>query len=148
MSPILSPRNIIVVILFLLSGCIPATFTLVPEISGRVIDESGLPISGASIHLCKVNGFGGSLDEKLTSDDAGRFFREEQAKWGLFIVPMDPFGSFFQAVATAEGQQSEIYEIKYPWSKVRFMGIGSKDSMDIGDLQIKKASRQPEISQE
>jgi hypothetical protein len=127
-----------------LSGCFPATFSRVPEIRGRVVDASGSPMPNATVHLSKVEGYGGyNLNESVTSDSAGRFRRKERAEWGLYIVPMDPFGSRFEAIAVADGQQSETREIVYPWMKVRFMGLGSPAVNDVGDLVIDRPTTQP-----
>lgn len=127
-----------------LSGCFPATFSRVPEIRGRVVDASGSPMPNATVYLSEVDGYGGyNLKESLTSDSAGMFRRKEQAEWGLYIVPMDPFGSRFQAVAVTDGWQSETREIVYPWMKVRFMGLGSPAVEDVGDLVIGRPTTRP-----
>jgi hypothetical protein len=126
------------------AGCFPATFSRVPEIRGRVSDVGGSPVPDARVHLSKVEGYGGEdVNETLTCDAAGRFRRAEQARWGLYIVGMDPFGSRFRAVAAADGRQSEAREIAYPWMKVRFMGLGSAAVADVGELVIDRPAMLP-----
>jgi hypothetical protein len=131
-------------VLAFLPGCIPATFTRVPEIRGRVVDAAGQAMPGASVHLTRLPRYGGyNLDETLNSDTAGRFHRKEQAVWAVFIVGEDNFGSRFQAVASFNGEQSAPREFGMAWSKVRLMGLGAADVADLGDLKIDQAATRP-----
>lgn len=128
--------------LFLLvSGCVPATFTAVPEIKGRVVDASGDPVPGAAVKVRAV--LEPDIGFSLTCDQAGRFYRAEEAHGGLYILPMDNFGRRYRAVAVVDGQSSEPKVFGTPWSHVRVFGLGATQRADLGDLRLVSAATRP-----
>jgi hypothetical protein len=120
-----------------LAGCAPAAFTIVPEIRGRVVDVNGEPVSGASVHITKkADSPGREQDITLSTDSSGKFFRKEASMWGLYIVPMDVFGTQFQIQARDATRRGKVTEFGRTWGHVRILGLGKTDVADLGDLVI------------
>lgn len=129
-------RSLLVIVAFLcpIAGCFPARFTVVPEITGRVVDADGNPVPGAAVTVTKASRSGDTAPIQLQCDSSGHFYRKAEAPWGLYIVPMDPFGLTYEAVATANGKCSKPKTINSAWTQVRFFGLGAVRSVDLGDM--------------
>jgi hypothetical protein len=124
-----------------LSACVPATFTVVPEIKGRVLDSAGEPVPGAHVDVRALPE--GARKFSLTCDESGRFYRGEEAQWGLYIFPMDNFGRQYEAVSVVNGQSSNTKKFGTTWSHIRFLGLGTVQTADLGDLRLTSAAKPP-----
>lgn len=126
-----------------LAGCVPATGTVVPRVSGRVVDTGGTPLAGATVKIVHAD----SPDEKprkINTDAQGRFHRGEEKRWFMAVpVPAHAVEPEFIATASNDGKQStprrfggdKLY-------KQQFLGVTNQsDGYDLGDLVIHEASR-------
>ncbi len=126
-----------------LAGCVPATGTIVPRVSGRVVDMAGTPVADATVKIVRAD----SPDEKprkINTDAQGRFHRGEEKRWFLAVpVAAHAVEPEFIATASHDGKQStpkrfggeQLYE-------QQFLGVTNpSEGYDLGDLVIYEASR-------
>jgi hypothetical protein len=126
------------------AGCFPATFAMVPDIKGRVIDQSGQPVPTATVHIANTRNVGGyRVDTTVSCDASGKFYRKERARWGMYIVPMDLFATQLEAIARDESRQSARREFYGPVTMRPFGLIGSRAVVDLGDLTLNQPATVP-----
>jgi hypothetical protein len=118
------------------SGCITAA-TMVPRISGRVVDTTGRPVAGAKVGVIPLEPLYRDLAFELTADQRGRFQRREQVRWGLMLpVPADAMVSEFEATALHGGRPSRAHKFGGGLGESRLFGLGRAEWVDLGDLMI------------
>ena len=121
-----------------LIGCIPATATLVPQVSGRVVSGGGVPIHGATVRVAPEDKALADRSFTLKTDRRGRFRRAEQTRWSLApFLPIDAIGPTFVATASHENVQSAPAHFGGGLTHLHFFGMGNKSkSFDLGDLTV------------
>jgi hypothetical protein len=121
-----------------LSGCIPATATLVPQVSGRVVSAHGVPIHGATVRVSPEDEALAERSFAVKTDRRGRFRRAEQTRWSLTpFLPIDAIAPTFVATASHENVQSAPAHFGGGLTHPHFLGIGNKSkSFDLGDLVV------------
>jgi hypothetical protein len=129
---------VVLVTILCLTGCLPATWTRVPEVSGRVVDPGGRPIPGAVVSVVPDNPYQKELAFKMTSDNQGRFHHDDERQWTLEpLFPMDAIGTEFTATASYHGAQSPAWQFGGDISNAHFLNLGNRyPSFDIGPLVI------------
>lgn len=121
-----------------LTGCLPATWTRTPEVSGRVIDPGGNPIPGAVVSVVPVNLSEKDPAFKMTADRQGRFHHDEERQWTLaLLVPTDGIATEFTATASYHGAHSPAWGFGGGITNPHFFNLGNRyPSFDIGPLVI------------
>jgi hypothetical protein len=126
----------------LLGGCVPATVTDVPALTGRVIDLAGRPVAGATVVVTKVKGHGGPFKPvRFPAGPGGEIASKERARWGLWLVPGDPETATLSVKAVSEsGAESPGRDVTFR-RRVRLWGFtGSPARADVGDLRLPQAA--------
>jgi hypothetical protein len=134
--------NALVLSLLGLTGCLPATVTDVPRVSGRVIDTTGTPLPGATIVVCDATRGSGHRSWQLAADRDGRFNHAEQVHWFLApLLPADLFPPELVAVASYGGAHSEPKAFVGGIANWHFVGITNpSEPAEFGDLVVERES--------
>jgi hypothetical protein len=121
-----------------LCGCIPATTTVVPQISGRVVDATGKPVANAEVCISLAKETSAPLLRKCTTDQSGKFRHEEETQWCIApILPLDAIAPEFVAAATHNGVRSSPKEFGGGIWNFHFLGLGDKTAcIDLGDILV------------
>ena len=125
--------------LFTIMNLVGCTTTVVPPVSGRVVDVTGTPIAGAVVTIARVD----SADEKprsVKTDGSGRFSRTEEKRW--FVAPpvaAHAIGPEFTATATHDGTQSAPKRFaRGALLTQHFLGLTGSKVYDLDDLVVPK----------
>ena len=121
-----------------LTGCLPATWTRTPEVSGRVVDPGGKPVPGAVVSVVPDDPNQKELAFEMSTDKQGRFHHDEERQWTLApLLPMDAFATDFTATASYHGAQSPAWQFGGGISNAHFLNLGNRyPSFDIGPLVV------------
>jgi hypothetical protein len=98
--------------LWVAGGCVPATWTETPRLSGRVVTTDHQPVSNATVTVKQVADHVGRPGEsfQMTTDAHGLFFHSERTRWALVpFVPIDALVPAYVATAGANGRQSKPF---------------------------------------
>jgi len=110
----------IILILFLLGGCIPVPkhYVIAPGVSGQVLDaETNIPLADVTLELqnmndlSSANGGEAPIIETTTTGDDGQFLLPAEKDWGMtvaFVGGIYRIGSFVNV--SAPGYQSRVCE--------------------------------------
>src|SRR4051794_15288754 len=100
-------RFSVLLILPILGGCLPATFTTVPEVKGRVTTMNGQPLPGAEVRIVQKSPE--KREWTLKADESGNFRQKESENWTLApLLPLDALGPEFELTAKHGEQSSEV----------------------------------------
>lgn len=124
-------------------GCVPATFTVVPEVRGRVVSPAGDPLAGAKVRIAPADPESDIRAAAVTADDLGRFRRAEQTRWGMvLLVPVDAIAPKFVATASHANRESAPSTFGGGLTHPHHFGFTNKsESFDIGDLIVANTTR-------
>jgi hypothetical protein len=126
-----------------LTGCVPVVYTTVPQISGRVVDASGASLENAVVKVRNASDAQPRFALSIPCDADGRFLHRAETRWGLYIAGEDNFGTHFQAQAFSGQSKSDPKAFGRNWSQARLFGLGTLDSVDLGDLIIPLPAHRP-----
>jgi hypothetical protein len=115
-------------------GCIPATMTEIPAVTGRVVGLDDRPLPGARVEMSRKPDTGGPpFDIILMSDADGRFKYEGRGRLILWCPMADRLRETVQVQASAAGGNSLPQEFTY-LTEVRFL----KEAWvhEIGDVHV------------
>ena len=113
-------RRHIILLLFLLGGCIPIPkhHVIAPGVSGQVLDaETNTPLADVTLELqnmndlSSTNGGEAPIVATTTTDDDGKFLLPAEKEWGMtvaFVGGIYRIGSFVNV--SAPGYQSRVCE--------------------------------------
>lgn len=120
-----------------LTGCVPAAFTVVPQISGRVVSCCGAPLPDAVVAIAPAEGHD-APSRRVDPDRRGRFQRAEERQWRLgLLVPAHAMGTPYTATAHHELRSSEPRPFGGRYLAQQFFGITNRtERYDLGDLII------------
>lgn len=121
-----------------LAGCVPATTTVVPRVSGRVVDAMGTPIGSAEVKIVHADS-PNEKPRKINTDAQGRFHRSEEKRWFL-ALPVAAHGLEPEFIAAASHQGKESVPQRFGGDQLRmqqFLGVTNPSKgYDLGDLMI------------
>lgn len=131
-------HSFVCVLILQIEGCIPATTTIAPQVSGRVLDISGKPVDGAEIRVAIVDSHAGAASWKAASNARGQFHRDEQTRWCMApLLPADFIAPEYVAVATRNDLHSAPKRFGRGIWNFHFLGLTNKtESFDLGDLVL------------
>ncbi len=118
-------------------GCLPATITVMPRISGRVVDSLGRPLAEAEVSIARTDKAPNGHSSHVTANQEGRFRRDEETRWTLApVLPVD-FVSDFVAVASFHGSCSVPVRFGGNITNFHFLGLTNKsEAFELADLVI------------
>lgn len=119
----------------LLGGCYPATWTVAPALSGRVTDSHGRPVPGATVEVANSEQEVTKVAFSVTTDNQGRFARDEEVDWYLHMLPMRTSPARLLLTAHSGAATSTPREILVE-PKVRAFGLGRAQRVNLGDIEI------------
>jgi hypothetical protein len=121
-----------------LSGCLPATWTVVPEVKGRVVTATGEPAAGAKIRIVPADDSSEGRSVEVTADGRGQFRRAEETQWTMvLLLPLDAIAPEFVATASHAGRQSAPEKFGGGVMNPHHFGLTNKsESFDLGDLVV------------
>ena len=122
-----------------LAGCLPATWTVVPEVSGRVVTAAGEPAAGAKVRIARADDeSSGERPVEVAAGRDGRFRRREQTQWTIVpLLPLDGIAPQFVATASHEDLASPPRPFGGGLSHPHHFGLTNKSkSFDLGDLVV------------
>ena len=121
-----------------LAGCLPATYTAVPRLTGRVLDAAGRPVPGATVAV-NVDGSGpGDRSWVLDADARGVFTRPEETRWWVApVLPLDFLSKTYVAVASAGPRRSRSKAFGGGITNYHYLGLTNPAAAaDFGDLVV------------
>ncbi len=81
-----------ILLVFIISGCIPYLYEITPNINGRIFDEKDSSIiKYANVSVTNTVKNISSNNLKTQSDDLGYFSIPRTTQWGIWIVPQEPY---------------------------------------------------------
>ena len=118
------------------TGCVPATGTVVPRVSGRVVDLTGKPVAGATVSIEMLEM--GEAPRKVRTGRHGRFRRAEEKRWFLGVfLPVHAMGPELTATAWHQGMRSDPQRFGGGLLLQQFLGLGNPSkSYELGDLML------------
>jgi hypothetical protein len=125
------------------SGCVPVVYTNVPQITGRVVDASGVPKGDAVVKVTYALNPDSRFERVIPCGPDGKFIHPAETCWGVFIAGEDNFGTTFKAQASAPGVNSEPKTFGRQWSQSRLFGLGAVDVINLGDFVVPQTPRSP-----
>lgn len=127
-----------------LAGCFSATATVVPRVSGRVVDITGAPIAGATVSIARADS-PGEKSREVRTDRQGRFQRGEERRWFLAVaVAAHAIGPEFTATASHQGMQSTPKRFGGDLLKQQLFGVTNpSEAFDLSDLMINQRPSSP-----
>jgi hypothetical protein len=135
-----------------LVGCLPATYTAVPRLTGRVVDSAGKPVAGAVVVVSVADDGTPShglwqigpwqLDAgpwRVEADANGRFNRPEETHWSLApLLPMDMMLPDYLAIASHGAARSQTYSFSFGIVNWHFFGLTNPtEAADFRDLVVR-----------
>jgi hypothetical protein len=118
------------------SGCIPAKFTEIPALKGRVVGLDGRPAPAASVHVSrKPDTPGAPFELLLQTDSNGEFTYGGKQRWVLWILIADLFRGVVQVQARHGDGASPLRDVEYV-TEVKALGLGKPQYHDVGELRV------------
>ncbi len=120
------------------AGCLPATYTAVPQLAGRVLDTTGRPVSGATVAVDVDGGDAGDRALTLDTDGQGVFSRPEETHWWLApVLPLDFLPKTYVAVTSAGAERSPPKACGGAITNYHFLGLTNPTApANFGDLVV------------
>ena len=129
------PTATLTAIMVLAGGCFPATTTVTPGVTGRVVDALGEGVPHAVVEVRGKPGYVGPATFSVTADDQGNIARAEVDRWCLYIIPADLFGMTALVQAREGDAASEVKEIHFR-PALRPFGFGGRVNVDLGEMMV------------
>src|SRR5829696_3465585 len=105
-----------------LAGC---ASTVVPPVSGRVVDVTGAPIGGATVSIAPADA-SEARPRMVKTDRRGRFQRGEERRWFVALpVAAHAIGSKFTATAS-HGTRSAPAQFGGALLRQQFLGLTNR----------------------
>jgi hypothetical protein len=125
--------------MLLLAGCLPATWTIMPAVRGRVVTATGAPAAGATVRIVEAGApseIASAVEVNAGAD--GRFVRAEETRWTIVpLLPLDAIAPRFIATASRAGVESDPKEFGGGITNPHHLGITNRSGpFDLGDLVI------------
>jgi len=159
---VMQPRHtrhlVLAGILASLGGCLPATYTAAPRLTGRVVDPAGKPVPGAVVVVSVADDGTPSHGLwqigpwqlhagpwRLVTDANGRFDRPEKTHWSLApLLPMDMMLPDYLAVASHGTARSQTYSFSFGIVNWHYLGLTNPtESADFRDLVVQTNTAHP-----
>ena len=124
-----------------LGGCLPATWTVVPEVRGRVVTATGQPAPGAKVVISPAETSSKTRALQVRADARGEFRQREKTRWTIVpFLPLDAYAEEFIATASHAGLESAPVQFGGGFKHPHHFGLTNKsESFDLGDLVLVQA---------
>ena len=114
-----------------LTGCFPVQYTDIQGASGTVVDQKTYkPISGAHVVLTPSKLSDPKGKSEVVTNDKGEFLIKPKKKWGIYIIPMDPYYFDVEISINAKGYK--------PTTKVHRAYSTGPAQMKFGEIQLER----------
>ena len=118
-----------------LTGCFPAVSVEQPAFTGRVVDATGRPVSGAAITVS--SGTDGVPVAQTSTDASGRFEQPAgDGRWFVYFLPQDnppdPVYSLQASAGPASGKAIDVIG-----GQVKPFGLGFTRTVDVGSIPVR-----------
>jgi len=115
----------------LVCACFPYHYTERPGVNGLVLDsDSGAPIPNTSIEIESRKIDKSTQQTQVTAKTDGSFNLQAKQFWGVYIIPMDVFGPWSDAIIAAPGYETVTI-------KLAASAIGPS-RFSLGTIKLKK----------
>ena len=123
-------------IFLVLLSCAQKRYTLIPTISGNVLDANGRPLVDATVDVYKPNGVPINIGIVVT-DDSGRFVKEGmwEADFHNYFVSRKYISHVL--IIQKEGYATDTVDIL----KYIQRDAGPSDTFDIGDIYLNEIAK-------
>jgi hypothetical protein len=129
------PYMLLVSLVLLVAGCVPARYVEVPALRGRVIDADGRPIRDATVNV--ASDAGRNIVATMMSRIDGTFTRAEQSEFFLQFAGADHASRTYSVTASAAGRSSPATQVRSGIRRWFLWFYDPPTDRDVGDLVVR-----------